>query len=64
MTKLERDNNRLLKRVKALEKALRDNMEFCRDYCRGTGTKRGGNDSGPCKWPPCIKARKLVGSHD
>lgn len=47
----------------ALIAALRMNMEYCRDHCRGTGIKRGGNNSGdPCTWKPCIKARELVGA--
>lgn len=51
-------------RVVALEDALRQNMEYCRDHCRGTGMRRGGNSSGRCTWKPCIEARKLVGSLD
>lgn len=55
----------LLKRVTALEKCLLEQMKYCQDNCRGSGIKRGGNDSGdPCKWPPCMKARKLVGTYD
>ncbi len=41
-----------------LQKVIDD---ACRDGCRGTGIKRGGNDSGaPCKWEPCIRARALL----
>ena len=48
----------------ALKEVLRENMEYCRDHCRGTGVKRGGNGSGPCTWKPCIQARALVGERD
>jgi outer membrane murein-binding lipoprotein Lpp len=52
---LTRDNE-------ALREALRDVIDdACRDGCRGTGIKRGGNDSGaPCAWEPCIRARTLL----